>query len=95
MFSYVYANGTDGQRGLTYYVAAETEAGINKLALEFISGMIGDYRTQDANPPLKPAIDAVEAKDIKAAIEAWNEFATTELQQTIARHHIEPIELIE
>jgi hypothetical protein len=49
------------------------------------------------NPTIaqKEVIDALQEKNAKKAMSAWDYFARTELNQTVACHVIEPLVIVE
>jgi hypothetical protein len=98
MFSYIYA---DGRGHVNYLIGATTKAGIETLALDYISNMIrGDvgYAPVGAPPPAKEIQDVLNAcakQDAYKAIEAWNAYAMVILKHSVSCHKIEQFSIIE
>jgi hypothetical protein len=90
MYSYIYAD-----RGLNYFVGHKTREGIDKAALDYIKNMAGFEPPPHASRAHKEVFNAIQSKDVKAAIEAWNYYARTELNYTVACHTIEPLVIVE
>jgi hypothetical protein len=88
MYSYIYAD-----RQVNHFVGHKTQEGIERLALRYIQDMIGF----PVNPTIaqKEVIDALQEKNAKKAMSAWDYFARTELNQTVACHVIEPLVIVE
>lgn len=89
-YSYIYAD-----RGLNYFVGHKTEEGINKAALDYIKNMAGYEMPNNASRAHKEVFDAIKKNDVRLAIEAWNYYAKTELNTTVACHKIEPLVIVE
>jgi hypothetical protein len=97
MFSYMYA---DGRNGMNYAIAAKTQDGINRLALEYMNTMLGNEgyiaNSKPAPPEEVQAIyDAIDKKDIDKAIAAWDTYATVTLKQVVTCHKIEQFNIVE
>jgi hypothetical protein len=90
MYSYIYAD-----RALNYFVGHKTKEGINKAALDYIKNMAGYELPPNASRAHRDVFDAVQKQDVQAAIEAWNYYARTELNSTVACHKIEPLVIVE
>jgi hypothetical protein len=90
MYSYIYAD-----RALNYFVGSKTTDGINKAALDYIKNMAGYELPPHASRAHKEVFAAIQKQDVQAAIEAWNYYARTELNYTVACHKIEPLVIVE
>lgn len=90
MYSYIYAD-----RNLNYFVGCKTKEGIEKAALDYIKNMAGYDMPRNATRALQDVFAALDKKDAKEAIDAWNYYARTEQNITVSCHLIEPLVIVE
>lgn len=88
MFSYIYADEKTGQ-GLGYFVVHTSEDGTNKEALRHIKDLF-EATGKQASKKLQQALNNKNAKE---AIEAWNEYSVSELNIGIYYHNIDIVKL--
>lgn len=99
MFGYIYAEGRYGN--IHHFAASKTEAGIKRVALEYIANLAANYGEIPHEGGLAPSKElsavyaAIKEEDIKRAIVSWNHFSTEILKRTISCHRIDPITFTE
>lgn len=77
-----------------------TQATIERLALDRINQLAYnqlafDVEVKKPSPEWLDAIAAVKAKNIDAAIKAWNQFMAVRLKRTVVYHQISKVAFVD